>query len=440
MVLHVPYTYFPDPVGGTEVYVAGLVAALRDEDIVSAVAAPGPEDGAWLDGETPTFRFAIGPTSHLAQAYGEPDEAAAASFRVLLARLRPRVVHLHARTAAVSPRLIEAAGAIGARTVFTYHTPTVSCARGTMMRFGRSPCDGVLDRRRCTACTLAAHGVPTGLREGLAWMPERVGAALGRCGLAGGPFTALRMGALVGAAQRRFHELMRDVDRVVAVCRWVYEVLRANGVPADKLALCRQGLARLAPPPDTPRNVPPGRPLRLGYFGRLDPAKGVDILVEALARIPDAAVTLDIYGIHQAGCEVYAARLARVAAADGRISLRPALSPGAVDTTMRGCDLVAIPSRCLETGPLVVLEAFAAGTPVIGSRLGGIAELVRDEVDGVLVAPDDPDAWAAAIAGLAAAPDRFAALRARIRPPRTMREVAAEIAPIYRELFAADGN
>src|SRR5581483_1367785 len=93
---------------------------------------------------------------------GAPDEDAARSFTALLQRLRPRLVHLHARTAAVSERLADASHAAGARVVFTYHTPTVSCARGTMMWMGREPCDGRLLAERCTACALQSHGMPEG--------------------------------------------------------------------------------------------------------------------------------------------------------------------------------------------------------------------------------------------------------------------------------------
>ena len=67
------------------------------------------------------------------------------------------------------------------------------------------------------------------------------------------------------------------------------------------------------------------------------------------------------------GCEAYAAKLERAADGDLRIVLRPALPADAVGEAMRGCDLVVVPSRWLETGPLVVLEAFAAGTPVLES-------------------------------------------------------------------------
>ena len=101
---------------------------------------------------------------------------------------------------------------------------------------------------------------------------------------------------------------------------------------------------------------------------------------------------------------------------------------------MQACDIIAVPSRCLETGPLVVLEAFAAGTPVLGSRLGGIAELVTDGIDGILVPSVRPVAWAKAISRLANCPAEVARLRVGIRKPRTIDTVASEMVEVYRSL------
>ena len=75
--------------------------------------------------------------------------------------------------------------------------------------------------------------------------------------------------------------------------------------------------------------------------------------------------------------------------------------------------------------------------PVLGANLGGIAELVRDGIDGVLVAADDVGAWAEAIAGLSADRERIEKLRQGVRPPRTMRAVAAEMAVIYERLLTS---
>jgi glycosyltransferase involved in cell wall biosynthesis len=102
---------------------------------------------------------------------------------------------------------------------------------------------------------------------------------------------------------------------------------------------------------------------------------------------------------------------------------------------LSGYDLVAVPSQWLETGPLVVLEAFAAGRPVIGSALGGIADKVRDGIDGLLVTPyDSAEAWATRLATCAAEPDLVSRLTAGVRRPRELAAVASEMDAVYRRV------
>jgi glycosyltransferase involved in cell wall biosynthesis len=84
----------------------------------------------------------------------------------------------------------------------------------------------------------------------------------------------------------------------------------------------------------------------------------------------------------------------------------------------------------LETGPLVVLEAQAAGVPVVGSNLGGIAERVTDGKDGVLVPPGDASALARVLTALATNRQALEALTPS-RPPRSTTDVARETLNTY---------
>jgi glycosyltransferase involved in cell wall biosynthesis len=90
-----------------------------------------------------------------------------------------------------------------------------------------------------------------------------------------------------------------------------------------------------------------------------------------------------------------------------------------------------VPSRWLETGPLVVLEAKAVGLPIIGSNVGGIAELVREPEDGLLVPPDNVQAWGDAILRLMRCPS-LSARRTGVKV-RTMGDVATDMSTTYRE-------
>jgi glycosyltransferase involved in cell wall biosynthesis len=441
-VLHIPFQYVIGQLGGTEIYVESLCRNLAHLGVECAIAVPAECLGVVRTkvDNLEVFEFGQDPASGFEHAYGQPDQVAAMNFRKVLAAWQPDVVHLHARTAAVSEALVDEAKLAGARVVFTYHTPTVSCPRGTVMFMGREPCDGALNLSRCTACVLQKNGVKAALLPWVSRAPLWLGTFLARQRLQGGVWTALRMRRLLADGEQRFQALMTKADRIVAVCDWVAEVLRRNGVQEPKLVVSRQGLPyavdscptlRTSAAPIRPASGRVAQHLRIRYFGRLDPTKGVDVLVHALATIPAADVTLEIFAIVQAGGARYQQHLQALIARDKRITVHQPLPASQIVAAMRDCDLVAVPSQGLETGPLVVLEAFAAGTPVIGSRLGGIAELVTDGVDGVLVAPADVAAWANAIGDLAASADRVRTLRAGVKTPRQMTVVAQEMWKVY---------
>jgi len=247
------------------------------------------------------------------------------------------------------------------------------------------------------------------------------------------------MRQIVHDGRLRFARLIAASDRVVAVCDWVADVLRHNGTPEDKLVLSRQGLAEGASPyhrsPPEPFLGPQAGALRVGYFGRLDQTKGLEVLVEAI-RGSTANIALTVHGVAQAGSERYAAALMALAGEDSRISFRPPVPSHAVVSTMSEIDVVAVPSLLMETGPLVVLEAFAAGCPVLGSNLGGIAELIRHDVDGLLVEPGDVTEWRAALEKLANNRGLLAALHSNIRRPRTMSDVVGDMSSLYCSLGA----
>lgn len=438
LVLHVPFTYFPEPCGGTEIYVHGLALGLPRLGFEVAVAAPGRAKQEYQHDGVAVYRFAVDQRQRLEHAYGEPDQQAAEGFADLLGQLQPAVVHLHARTAAVSGRLVDIAHEHGARVVFTYHTPTVSCARGTMLLHGTAPCDGRLERARCIRCAMAAHGARPTLARLAAAIPQGVSKWAAGISALARPFSALRIPGLIAEGQERFRNQMSKVDHVVAVCDWVADVIRTNGTQEPQLSVSRQGITAHGYNVSVEPNVLLTPPVRIGYFGRIDPTKGVDLIAQALAQLPRAPIEFYLYLVQQPGTDQHLAEIKAQALLDSRIHIMPALQHGDVRTAMAACQLVIVPSRWLETGPLVVLEAFAAGVPVIGARRGGIAELVRDGIDGLLFEPGEADSLAATLAKIASDPELTERLRTGVRPPRTMDDVAKEMAAIYSRLIGFD--
>jgi glycosyltransferase involved in cell wall biosynthesis len=434
-VIHVPYTFWPDPVGGTEVYVDTLAREQRRNRLDAVVAAPGAAESRYTHESLPVRRFPVAePVQDIRELYGDGDTVAANAFGRILDAEGPQVVHLHAFTRGVSLRLVREAKRRGISVVFSYHTPTVSCQRGTLLRWGAEICDGRLEVRRCSQCSLHGLGLNRFGSIALGYIPTAVGETLGRAGLAGGVWTAARTTELMSLRHATFRSLVTEVDHVVAMSRWVSDLLLRNGVPSWKVSVSNQGLGKVTSTTSLPtaNRSSTSSPLKVMFIGRLDPMKGLHLLINAIRSAPALLAELHIFGSTQsASHETYARRLMEMSNGDRRILFKGAAPSDEVVDLMRRYDVIAVPSQCLETGPLVVMEAFAAGVPVIGSNLGGIAELVRDGEDGLLIEPANPTAWRSGLERLCDDLRYLQSLKERISQPPSIATAARQLFALY---------
>jgi glycosyltransferase involved in cell wall biosynthesis len=434
----VPYCYYPEPVGGTEVYVAALAREQRKRGYDVAVAAPGETVQEYAHDGTRVFRFTGKAEMTLAQLYGDGDPESARNFAPILDRFRPDILHLHARSQAVSVLLARAARARGIPAVFTYHTPAVTCARGSMLRWGKEVCNGKIRSGQCAPCMIHGKGLPRPIAIAVGRAPAVIGRIAGAAGLEGGLWTALRSGELMDVRRAAVRQMLAEVDHIFAVCAWAQDTLVANGVPQEKITLSRQGVPY---PVGSAQNVSAAfdsDALRLAFLGRADAVKGLETAIAAVKKVGSGNVSLDIFAVAQ-GVEGTAMleSIRQGCARETRIRFRPPIPAEQVTATLRDFDALLVPSRCLETGPLVVYEAFAAGIPVIGSDLGGIAELVDEGVNGMLLPPGSVEAWARAIARLATEPGLLKKLKAGRKLLRTAEDTARDAAMVYAKVSGA---
>src|ERR1700733_2661391 len=134
---HLVYSFPPDPVGGTEVYVDRLATGLVAQGEEVVVVAPGARTERYgLNGLAVRRYAAAGANLPIDVLYGRGDPRAAAAVSAILAEERPDVVHQHALTPACSVEIAASVKAAGLPLVFTYHTPTVTCTRGTLLEQG----------------------------------------------------------------------------------------------------------------------------------------------------------------------------------------------------------------------------------------------------------------------------------------------------------------
>jgi glycosyltransferase involved in cell wall biosynthesis len=255
---------------------------------------------------------------------------------------------------------------------------------------------------------------------------------LGRVG------TALSGKGLAAFKKATLAEAANDADRIVAVSQWLFEALRRNGISRNRLEICRHGAGVEGADPRLLKVLRrESASLVLGFLGRISEAKGLDVLVRAVREIDDrVSPRLIVFGVEQNEADrVYAERVRALAGEDSRIVFMGDLALDKTPAFLASVDVLAVPSQVQETGPLVVLEAFAAGTPVLGSDLGGIRELVQDGKGGILVAHDDVGAWARAISELMGRPGMLAALERSIPDVRSEQDVVREMEVLYGKLI-----
>jgi glycosyltransferase involved in cell wall biosynthesis len=282
---------------------------------------------------------------------------------------RPDVVHFHNTFPLISPSAYYAAARQGAAVVQTLHNYRLLCAGATFFRDGR-PCED------CITASWPWRGAVHGCYRGS--RPASLAAA-----------------SMVGFHRVR-HTWTRMVDAFIVLSKFAREKFVLGGLPPEKIFVKPNFLH-----PD------PGKGTGAGgyalFIGRIAIGKGLATLLDAWERLPD--VPLKIVGD---GPLARTRSLPNVTWA-GQQPHAPTMD------AMRQAAVLIFPSIWYEMAPLTIIEAFAAGLPVIASDLGAAAEMVRDGHNGLLFRPGDAGDLAAKVRWAFEHPEELQAMRAAAR-------------------------
>lgn len=237
---------------------------------------------------------------------------------------------------------------------------------------------------------------------------------------------------------------LQDVDAFVSPSRFLLGRFKDWGLPREKLVMIENGLD--GGPAAPPRALPPGgRRNRFAFFGQLNPFKGIKVLVEAVTRIPEKVWgdgILYVFGgnlEHQP--EEFQAQVKELFRLAGRrLRFMGSYKGPDLPHLMREVDWTIVPSTWWENAPVVIQEAFHHGRPVIASGIGGMAEKVRDGVDGLHFRASNPESLAEAMTRAIAEPALWDRLRDGIRPPTNCAESARLHADLFERLLARRGT
>jgi glycosyltransferase involved in cell wall biosynthesis len=433
--------YFPESLGGTEVYVESLAAHLKASGCDVRIVAP-------LAGlETPreyehngqrVFRYPVPREATRHEARGDTAARGAEAFAAWLRRIDPDILHIHSLVTGLGLHEIQAAHDMGVPVVLTNHLPSLGfiCLRGSLLRWGEEACDGRQHPRSCAACLLQQRGIPKPLTRVAAaveplWLARAASQWPGRLA------TGLALPALVERAAARQRRLLELVERFVVLSDWARSIVQANGAPADKIVVNKLGISHsqvpVKPGPDA---IPTRPPVTIGYVGRYDWTKGLREFAVAVRSVPADTLRFEFVGpADSAAARHVRQHLENAIGADPRVRFRPPVAPHEVPAVLSQFDVLCCPSTWFENGPTIALEAQAVGTPVIGTRLGAFEENVADGLAGCLVPPADSTSLAHVFQSIADNPSVIDRWRRGLKPVRTMRMCADDYLQLYPQLL-----
>lgn len=326
------------------------------------------------------------------------NRPATRELRTRLADFRPDVLHVHTPFPLMSPAVFRTARRMGVPTVTTAHSFRYSCIAATCLRNGEI----------CEDCV--------GSRLKLAGVRHR-------CyhdSVAGSAALTLSL-----VAHRSLGTFSRDVGRFITLTDFAKDLLVRDGVPADHIGV----KPNFVPDPGAP--LPMEQRERYAFFaGRLVGEKGIRVLLNAWRKL-GGQIPLRIAG------DGTLRELVDSAVADGvSVECLGWRDQEDVARLQRYATLTIVPSEWYEAGPpLVLLDALAAGTPVVCSDLRNISESVVDHGAGRAFKTGDADSLADTVADLASDPTALSLMsksgRALYEDAHTPQATLAMLEAIY---------
>lgn len=189
---------------------------------------------------------------------------------------------------------------------------------------------------------------------------------------------------------------LRNSDHIITVSKSLRREMLSRGHSRNKITAVANGVAEQ--PPIDPTERINGRHWKLGMVALVRPRKGIEVLLEAIAKLRGGPnpITLEVIGgfetpEYEASIRALISRLQL----EGMVNLRGFTKD--VPAVMRTLDAMVLPSLFGEGMPMVVLEALACGVPVIATRVEGTPEVIRHGREGLLARPQDPESLSQAI-------------------------------------------
>ncbi len=432
-IVYVIHSFLPEAKGGTELHSYHLAKCLSDRHTIH-VFCRGHDPNAdaltitrgHYDG-LETFKIQMG-RQNKSTDYAYSSPAIDQIFAEYLADSKPDLIHVHnlRRLSVNIPRIARRSGT---PVVGTVHDYWYRCPMGALVNSDDRICTR-MPGPLCLSC-LRPDRTSHRRRRYLPW--RLANPLLARLYLAYRRIHATTLPPLerytlldwLYAWRDTFVAALGTMDMIVVPSKHLRQSLIEYGVLPDKVRFIRHAVPREV---QSPKCKTRSTYLRLALIGNYW-LKGPQVLFDALTMVPTDRLELVLFGPMQD--HITAKALEALRRTGMSISIRSSYDASQIPEVYQDIDALIVPSIWPETGPLVVLEAMANKTAVIASNIGGMAELVKDGVNGFTFQAGDAADLAQRIQQIIDHPEILAALGRNAPPVQTMADYAREIEDIY---------
>jgi glycosyltransferase involved in cell wall biosynthesis len=353
-------------------------------------------------------------------------------LRSVLTECKPDLIHINDR----DPTITSLCNEMHIPHVITAHAPVMVCPSAALLNADSAVCQKAMNPQDCIACYLSRHPWYTG---GLIakmpgflyrWYGRNLGKRKNLSYLARGLFWPW----LVEQDILEKRGFLSRAKCIVAPSIFVRDLLIRNGCDFRKIQMMTHGIDPIEKSPiEDLRN----RPVRFAYIGRIRPKKGLHILLESVSLLPDDFVCeVHIFGAAaDADAEKYFKQILSDYKGRATIFTHGLIPHDKIHEAFTIIDILVVPSLVPEAFGLVVQEAFSAGRPVIVASSGGLAELVRDGIDGFVVERNDPNSLSRALQRIIANPELIRQMTKDLPHVKTAAEYVDEIEALYRRII-----
>jgi len=423
-IIFVLENFYPDHRAGTETYVYNLAKGLQklNYKVAIIIAAVGKNANNYIYNEIPIYALSVPLKISVHELNGLQNPSNLTEFTELIKALKPDLVHFHSFSRSFTHFHIKTAFELGCKTIFTAHLGGIFCARGDLRLFGKTQCDGKIQAFRCSACYASVKHSKFKSFAGAA-----AASLISKTNL----ISKVPSFNLIANKKQSMEYLANYTHKCIAIAFWIEKAFKINRIPQTTVITQAIDTSVFTRKLSRANN----EKLQIGFIGRLNPSKGLHLLMKAL-ELDNLynRISLEVIAIPDSSELQYASEQQNRFKALNFTKWFENKTHAELNEIMENWDLLVLPSTANEVAPLVILEAFAKGIPVLGSSYPAIAEMIDEGKNGYIFETGNVENLAKKLAYILENKNKVHKMSLTIEKPKSVLELVEEHNTLYNSI------